>query len=94
MNRKNPILTFGAGLVVGLAITVSWLGGASGRRAAAQADDPAPRYQISSWAHPAASNSTGVVDNHRSGAYILDTRGGKVWLVEGQADPRPVGQVR
>lgn len=94
MIKGKPILGFAAGLVLGLAVVVSSFSDRTIRRASAQAKDQASApYQISSWAFPATSNHLGVVAQHQFGAYIIDTRSGKIWLVDGKADPQLLGQV-
>jgi hypothetical protein len=95
MNRSRASLVFAAGLLVGLAIAVpvAGLGDRAIRRAAAQQDQRAPAFQISSWAHSAAPANNGVlVDRSQYGAYVIDTRSGKVWLIVGQGEPRSIGQ--
>ncbi|QDV39309.1 hypothetical protein [Tautonia plasticadhaerens] len=59
-----------------------------------QADSPLmPRFQISAWSHPAATRNTGGFIAPTYGAYILDTRRGKVWLVKEGGKPKPLGSV-
>jgi len=93
MSRNKTALGFAAGLLIGLSVAVAWFG-ARGVIRAAQEVERTPAYQISAWAHPAASNNVTVVDRARHGAYVIDTRSGKVWLIEGGAEPRPIGQVK
>jgi hypothetical protein len=94
MNKKKSIIGFAAGLVLGLAVAILSFGDRTMRRLAAQTNEPASHYQVSSWAYPATSNNAGVVNQHRFGAYIVDTRSGKVWSIDGNAAPQFVGQVK
>ena len=64
------------------------------KQVAAQAIDASPNYQISSWAHPAAANNIVIVDPARVGAYVIDARTGKIWVVKSQDSPKFLGPMK
>lgn len=91
MSSRSGFLGFWAGLALGLA-AVALSGGYVATRAVAQQAEQAPatgapRYQISSWSYPGPG---GAASN---GAYIIDTRQGRVWSVEESRRPESLGTV-
>lgn len=99
MRRRDLSLGFGAGLAAGVA-AAAVLTGFDGRgtsRAAAQPPPvtAAPRFQVSAWSYPATASSGGAVVSPASfGAYALDTRSGKVWLIRQNGNPEPLGELK
>jgi hypothetical protein len=53
----------------------------------------AQRYQIVTWSQPAGVRDTGglIVPSH--GAYVLDTQGGEVWLVDETRRPGKIERI-
>ncbi|MEZ6137075.1 MAG: hypothetical protein R3C53_19450 [Pirellulaceae bacterium] len=52
----------------------------------AEADE---RYQISAWSHAASPGK-----NSMSGAYVIDTQTGKIWMVINDNAPQELGTVK
>jgi hypothetical protein len=98
---RNFCLGFGAGLLAGVVGTMAPMGGRVVSRAMAQDPNTTPtvpgrtqRYELSSWAHPAAYNAQGNINSREEhGAYILDTQTGKVWQVKEGGEPRSLGKI-
>jgi hypothetical protein len=95
MPIKNSFVGFGAGLVAGVVATIALSGGQEIPRAMAQDPQPAAshRYLMQSWAYPAAvSPTTSYAPG--SGAYILDTQSGKVWVSKEGGRLQSIGEAR
>jgi hypothetical protein len=54
----------------------------------------AGRYQISNWAIPAASSSAGSYTSASHGAYIIDTRSGRIWQILDDGDPNLIANAK
>lgn len=80
MTTRTFSIGFAAGLVVGVVLAVALSAGSALPRATAQAQGPASAnsYSVSAWSHPGASG----VGGPQHGAYVVDTRSGKVWSVQ------------
>src|SRR4051794_5792045 len=88
MLKRDLVIGFGSGLIVGLVTALGWFGGHALPRVAAQAVPrvaaqaaPAapPQYQMATWAYPATAHGTGGVSSGSFGVFILDTQTGKTW---------------
>jgi hypothetical protein len=84
MTKKASLMSFAAGLVVGLTMAFLWPFGRATPKAAAQqgAKADAPRFQISAWAFPASKEGDAY-----HGAYIIDTQKGDLWIVDRRMKP-------
>lgn len=80
MSRKSLIFGFAAGLLSGLLIAVTFFNARTMPRSSAQNAAPVEplRFQLSAWAYP-ATNGFGPASH---GAYLLDTKTGKIWSIE------------
>jgi hypothetical protein len=100
MPKRNLVLGFWAGLIVGVIFTIALSVGLALPRAAAQAQPKEPtatvqRYQVSAWAYPALPTGPGGGGSSAMhGAYVLDTQSGKLWRIREDAKPEPVGMVQ
>jgi hypothetical protein len=82
--------------MVAFVVAFAWTDGRALRGAAAQGPPIPPkpdRFQVSAWASPAASSGNNAYFPEH-GAYIIDTREGKVWGVLGTEQPKYLGQVK
>jgi hypothetical protein len=94
MTRREMIVGFSLGLVVGFAVAVGCLNDRLMPRASAQAA-PAeiPRFQLRTWAYPGFSGPN-LSGQPSHGAYVLDTVTGKLWLSHEGQPLKPAGQVK
>jgi hypothetical protein len=86
-----------AGLLLGVMAALVLSGGWAISRAAGQAQNVLPgsalqRYMIATWAHPSGLMNVNQGTPSRHGAYVLDTRSGKVWEIDG-GKPQLLGSV-
>jgi hypothetical protein len=91
-NRARAIL-LGIGLIAGWSASTIFGGWAGAPVAAQPAQKPADpgRYQISAFGY----GGGGVGTTRESGAYIIDTATGEVFVIVGNdGPPTPVGSVR
>ncbi len=94
MTRKTFSLVFLTGLIVGAVAAIMFSGDYATPRALAQVQPQTPhagsqRYQISAWAYPPDPHGTAA--SH--GAYVLDSRSGEVFLIDGSRAPKSIGRV-
>lgn len=93
MARRNWLVGFVVGLVVGILSIVVLSGGQDVPQARAQSPAAAaPDFWISTWAHPPAFGPNGASIAASHGAYILDTRRGRVWLTKDGGKLQEIGQ--
>ena len=60
---------------------------------AAPAGAASPRYQITSWAHPAAYAANGAGNAASHGAYVLDSQNGDVWRINEHGEYKKLRKV-
>jgi hypothetical protein len=86
VSKRDLFIGFGAGLASGLLSAATLINGNLMRRAEAQVAAAPPaargRFEISAWSAPGIS-----------GAYVLDTQSGEVWLVRDHERVRSLGKV-
>ena len=67
-------------------------------RAAGEAQNLVPgsalqRYTIATWAYPSGLMGPNNGTQSQHGAYVLDTRSGKVWQIKDDGKPQLLGSV-
>jgi hypothetical protein len=87
-----------AGLLFGVIAAYMFSGGSAMSRAASEAQNLVPgsalqRYVIATWAYPSGlmNPNGGTASQH--GAYVLDTRSGKVWQIKDDGKPQLLGSI-